>query len=84
LPSSRGRACGRKPTAQGFAGLVLPEKDVFHLEAAAKLLKLLEPVLAVFSKYAWKLLNNQADFDSAIPWFESRRPSQKYVDRSAI
>jgi hypothetical protein len=48
----------------------------FHLETAAKLLKLLERVLAVFSKCALKLLDNQADFDSAIPRFESWRPSQ--------
>jgi hypothetical protein len=34
------------------------------LEAAAKLLKLLERVLAVFSKCALKLLDIQADFDS--------------------
>jgi hypothetical protein len=48
----------------------------FHLETAAKLLKLLERVLAVFSKCTLKLLDNQADFDSAIPRFESWRPSQ--------
>jgi len=39
-------------------------------------LKLLEGVLTVFSKRALKLLDNQADFDSAIPRFESWRPSQ--------
>jgi hypothetical protein len=48
----------------------------FHLETAAKLLKLLERVLAVFSKCTLKLLDNQADFDSAIPRFESWRPSR--------
>jgi hypothetical protein len=37
------------------------------LETAAKLLKFLERVLAVFSKCALKLLDNQVDFDSAIP-----------------
>jgi len=44
----------------------------------AKLLKLLEGVLTVFSKRALKLLDNQADFDSAIPRFESWRPSQSF------
>ena len=39
---------------------------VFHLETAAKLLKLLERISPIFSKYALKLLNNQADFDSAM------------------
>jgi hypothetical protein len=46
------------------------------LETAANLLELLEPVLTVFPKYALQLLDNQADFDSAIPRFESWRPSQ--------
>jgi hypothetical protein len=36
------------------------------LETAAKLLKSPERVLAVFSKCALKLWDNQADFDSAI------------------
>ena len=48
-----------------------------YLETAAKLLKLLERVLAVFSKCALKLLNNQADFDSAIRRFDPSRPSQR-------
>jgi hypothetical protein len=42
----------------------------------ARLLRSPERLLADFSKSALKLLDNQADFDSAIPWFESRRPSQ--------
>jgi hypothetical protein len=46
------------------------------LETAAKLLKLRERVLPAFSKCALKLLDNQADFDSAIPRFESWRRSQ--------
>jgi hypothetical protein len=33
--------------------------------------------LVDFSKCALKLLDNQADFDSAIPRFESWRPSQE-------
>jgi hypothetical protein len=41
-----------------------------YLEMAAKLLELLESVLAVFSKCALKSLNNQADFDSAIRRFD--------------
>ncbi len=57
-------------------GLILPTRAIFHLETAAKLLKLLERALAVFSKCPLKLLDNQADFDSAIPRFESWRPSQ--------
>jgi hypothetical protein len=56
--------------------LILLARPVFHLETAANLLELLEPVLTVFSKYALQLLDNQADFDSAIPRFESWRPSQ--------
>jgi hypothetical protein len=46
------------------------------LETAAKLLELLEPVSIVFSKCALQLLDDQADFDSAIPRFESWRPSR--------
>jgi hypothetical protein len=46
------------------------------LETADKLLKLLERVLTVFSKRALKLLDNQADFDSAIRRFDPSRPSQ--------
>jgi hypothetical protein len=47
------------------------------LETAAKLLRSLERLLADFSKCALKSLDNQADFDSAIPRFESWRPSQQ-------
>jgi hypothetical protein len=47
-----------------------------YLEMAAKLLELLESVLAVFSKCALKTLDNQADFDSAIRRFDPSRPSQ--------
>jgi hypothetical protein len=54
----------------------LPWKGCFHLETAAKLLKLLERVLTAFSKGALKLLDNQADFDSAIRRFDPSRPSQ--------
>jgi len=43
---------------------------------AVKQLQSLEPVLAEFSKCALKSLENQSDFDSAIPRFESWRPSQ--------
>ena len=43
---------------------------------AAKLLKLLEGVLSIFSKLPLKSLNNQADFDSAIRRFDPSRPSQ--------
>jgi hypothetical protein len=53
-----------------------PEMAASHLETAANLLRLLERVLADFSKCALKSLDNQADFDSAIPRFESWRPSQ--------
>ncbi len=49
----------------------------FHLETAAKLLISQERVLADFSKYALKLLDNQADFVSAIRRFESSRPSHE-------
>jgi hypothetical protein len=45
---------------------MLPAKAIFHLETAAKPLNLLERVLGRFSKCALKLLDNQADFDSAI------------------
>jgi hypothetical protein len=31
-----------------------------------------------FSEYALILLQKSSDFDSAIPWFESRRPSQDF------
>jgi hypothetical protein len=36
---------------------------------------LLERPLADFFKCALKSLDSQTDFDSAIPWFESRRPN---------
>jgi len=51
-------------------------KGCFNLETAAKLLKLLERDLTAFSKGALKLLDNQADFDSAIRRFDPSRPSQ--------
>jgi hypothetical protein len=55
--------------------LILHADGRFHLETGTKPLKLLERVLADFSKCALKSLDNQADFDSAIPRFESWRPS---------
>src|SRR5262249_36608678 len=63
------------PKSAANASIEVARAD-FHLETAAKLLKLLERVLAIFSKCALKLLDNQADFDSAIRRFESSRPSQ--------
>ena len=45
------------------------------METAANLLRLLEGVFTVFSKCALKLLDNQADFDSAIRRFDPSRPS---------
>ena len=51
-------------------------RAVFHLEIAAKLLKLLELIFDAFSKCALKSLNNQADFDSVIRRFDPSRPSQ--------
>jgi hypothetical protein len=56
--------------------MILPARAIFHFERAGKQLKLLEDVFAVFSKCVLKLLENQADFDSAIPRFESWRPSR--------
>jgi len=44
------------------------------LETAAKLLKLLEGILAIFSKCALKSLDIQADFDSAIQMSDPSRP----------
>jgi hypothetical protein len=55
----------------------LPWKGCFHLATAAKLLKLLERLSAIFSECALKSLNNQADFDSAIRRFDPSRPSQR-------
>jgi len=51
----------------------------FHLEKSAKQLKLLGRVLAIFSKCALKLLDNQADFDSAIPKWPSLLACQPKV-----
>jgi hypothetical protein len=65
------------PAAPDFAGLILIAEGRFHLETAAKLLKSRERILPAFSKCALKLLDNQADFDSAIPRFESWRPSKE-------
>jgi hypothetical protein len=61
----------RAAVALRFSGLILPVGLRLYLETIAKLLKLLEGVLGLFSKCALKSLNNQADFDSAIPRFES-------------
>jgi hypothetical protein len=66
-----------KPTAQDFAALILRVRAVFHFETATKLLISLERVSADCSKWALKLLDNQADFDSAIPRFESWRPASQ-------
>jgi hypothetical protein len=52
-----------------------PWRAIFHLETAVKLLKLLECVLAIFSKCALRVLEKQADFDSAIRRFDPSRPS---------
>jgi hypothetical protein len=48
----------------------------FHLETAANLLKLLERVSTIFSKWGLKSLDNPAGFDSAIRRFDPSRPSQ--------
>jgi hypothetical protein len=56
--------------------LILPAEGRFHLETAAKPLKLVERVLSDFSKCALKSLDDQTDFDSAMRRFESSRPSQ--------
>jgi hypothetical protein len=55
----------------------VPARTVFHLETVAKLLRLLGHVCADFSKCTLKSLDNQTDFDSAIPRFESWRPSHE-------
>jgi hypothetical protein len=47
-----------------------------HFEIVANLLAELEPYSADFSKGALISQGNQSDFDSAIPRFESWRPSQ--------
>jgi hypothetical protein len=52
---------------------------VRHLETAAKLLKLLERALPFFAKCALKLLDNQADFDSAMPKSPPLLPRQPKV-----
>jgi len=57
-------------------------RAAFHLETAANLLRLLKRVLTISSKCALKLLNNQADFDSAIRRFDPSRPSHPFM-RSA-
>jgi hypothetical protein len=46
------------------------------LETAANLLELLERLFSLFSKCALKLLNNQADFDSAILMSSKSRPDR--------
>jgi hypothetical protein len=73
------RPCAPLPLLGGLPpkplpGLVLREG---HLETAAKLLNLLERVLAVFSKCALKSLDNQTDFDSGMRKFESFRPQRR-------
>jgi len=68
---------------QGFAGTYPEWGAVFHLEIAAKLLKLLELIFDVFSKCALKSLNNQADFDSAILRFDQEDIVRKNQDLAA-
>jgi hypothetical protein len=58
-----------QPSRVRTFGAIRPARaasSLLHLETTANLLKLLEGVLAAFSKCALKLLDNQADFDSAI------------------
>src|SRR5437868_4129809 len=72
----RSSSTPRRSSPPDFARTDRPGGPVFHLETAAKLLKLLEGVLSIFSKFPLKSLNNQADFDSAIRRFDPSRPSQ--------
>ena len=51
--------------APNSAGLFLLRGLLPYLETAANLLELLERLFSLFSKRAFKSLNNQADFDSA-------------------
>jgi hypothetical protein len=67
---------GYPSSSQARHGIGILKEGVFHLETAAKQLISLGRVSGLFSKCALKSLDNQAGFDSAIPWFESRRPSQ--------
>jgi hypothetical protein len=50
--------------------------DNFHSESIANLLIDLGPNFRIYSEQALISQKNWLDFDSAIPWFESRRPSQ--------
>jgi hypothetical protein len=54
-----------------------------HFEDVANVLIELGPYSADFSKGELILLTNRSDFDSAIPWFESRR-AQPPTDVSAF
>src|SRR5437868_15451634 len=72
----RSSSTPRRSSPPDFARTDRPGGPVFRLEMAAKLLKLLEGVLSIFSKLPLKSLNNQADFDSAIRRFDPSRPSQ--------
>ena len=47
-------------------------------EIAANLLISIRRKCRCFSEICERLLEIPPDFDSAIPWFESRRPSQKF------
>ena len=59
----------RGPIVFGFSGRSLRARAALHLETIARLLILLRRSSAVFSKYALKSLNNQADppFGGSIP-----------------
>jgi hypothetical protein len=58
-------------------GLVAgPKAFTQHSELVRNLLIWLETNFPIFSECALVLRENQSGFDSAIPWFESRRPSQ--------
>jgi hypothetical protein len=66
----------RLPAGREFCGTDPLLRGLFHLEAGCQAIEIAERCFGRFSKCALKLLDNQADFDSAIPRFESWRPSQ--------
>jgi hypothetical protein len=63
-------------------GVLVQRLSFFHLETAAKLSKLQEPVFAVFFKRPLKSLNIQADFDSAIRRCSNPPAPARFVEAS--
>jgi len=67
LPESPAKICGTDPACEGC----------FSFGNGCQAIEVARASFGRFFQMLMKLLDNQADFDSAIPRFESWRPSQR-------